>query len=293
MKPRICVSFSGGETSSYMSYMIKKHYADTHELKFIFANTGEEREETLEFVQQCDEYFGLNVIWVEADVMPGMGNGTKAKVVDFNSASRNGEPFEEAIKKYGIPNQSFPLCSRVLKKEAIEAYQRQIKWRDRKKKPITAIGYRIDEAERASTNAKKDRLWYPLIDEWPTHKVEINKFWGEQPFRLNLKSWEGNCKWCWKKSFKKLAAIAVTNPKVFDFPRRMEEKYGNGRPQFEAPTTVRFFRENKSVDDIFELAKYVNPDSLADEKLIMPDTWKQMNLLDLDFGGCEESCSGF
>jgi hypothetical protein len=293
MEPRICVSFSGGETSAYMSYMIKKHYADTHDLKFIFANTGEEREETLEFVQQCDEYFGLNVIWVEADVIPGMGNGTKAKVVDFSSASRNGEPFEKMIKKYGIPNQSFPVCSRVLKKETMEAYQRQIGWRTRKSKPRSAIGIRIDEIDRVAINANKDSLWYPLIDEWPTLKVEINRFWGKQPFRLNLKSWEGNCKWCWKKSFKKLAAIAVTNPGAFDFPRRMEEKYGNGRPQFEDPVTVRFFRKNKSVDDIFELAKYVNPDSLADEKLIMPDTWKQMNLLDLDFGGCEESCSGF
>ena len=56
-------------------------------------------------------------------------------------------------------------------------------------------------------------------------KQKINYWWNNQPFRLKLKSYQGNCKWCWKKSFLKLHKIASENPDAFDFPIRMENKY--------------------------------------------------------------------
>jgi hypothetical protein len=31
----------------------------------VFANTGQEREETLEFVKQCDDHFGFGTVWIE------------------------------------------------------------------------------------------------------------------------------------------------------------------------------------------------------------------------------------
>lgn len=114
-KPRLAISFSGGETSAYMAYRLMKEYGDSHEIITLFANTGEEAEETLEFVDKCDQEFGLNIIWLEAVVNPVLGEGTEAKIIDFLCASRKGEPFEAVIAKYGIPNPMNPHCSRELK----------------------------------------------------------------------------------------------------------------------------------------------------------------------------------
>jgi len=36
-------------------------------------------------------------------------------LVTFETASRNGEPFEEMIQKYGITNMQSPQCTRNLK----------------------------------------------------------------------------------------------------------------------------------------------------------------------------------
>lgn len=81
----MAVSFSGGRTSAYMSYLIKNHWSETHELHFIFANTGKENEETLIFVDQCDRAFGLNVTWIEA-----IDEAPFYRVVDFHTANRGG-----------------------------------------------------------------------------------------------------------------------------------------------------------------------------------------------------------
>ena len=69
MGKNLLVSFSGGETSGFMAQWIKNHLDDVYdEIVFVFANTGLENEQTLEFVQKCDEHFKLNVQWVVASV---------------------------------------------------------------------------------------------------------------------------------------------------------------------------------------------------------------------------------
>lgn len=65
-KQKILVSFSGGETSAYMINWLLLN-KPKHEYKFVFANTGEENEETLVFVKKCQDYFGIDITWVEYD----------------------------------------------------------------------------------------------------------------------------------------------------------------------------------------------------------------------------------
>lgn len=122
--PMLIISFSGGRTSGYMAKWCLDNLADKYSLIFIFMNTGAEDQRTLDFVNKCDIEFGLNLIWLEADIKHGERVGTKYKVVDFASASRECEPFYEMIKKYGIPNKSYPHCNRELKLAPFEAWMK-------------------------------------------------------------------------------------------------------------------------------------------------------------------------
>lgn len=264
------------------------------EIVVVFANTGEEWEQTLEFVRDCDRYFNFNTVWIEAVQFHNQRKSSGFKVVDFETASRNGEPFEDAIKKYGIPNQKFKDCTRNLKTNAINSYAESIGWKlgsfD------LAIGIRVDEIDRVSMAARQRRIVYPLIKPWPMTKPQINHWWSKQPFRLRLKGYQGNCKWCWKKSLRKHLTIIQETPEVFDFPMRMEEKYGLVGPEFRHERALRqsplppdyrrtFFRGNMSTKDLFKLYEQRKGSFVpADDQNAVFDEEYDLG------GGCEESC---
>ncbi len=83
MRKKLLVSFSGGQTSAYMTKWCLDNLSDKYEIVVVFANTGKEREETLQFVNECDKRFGFNTVWVEAVVNSTMGVGTSFKVVTY------------------------------------------------------------------------------------------------------------------------------------------------------------------------------------------------------------------
>jgi len=291
MSKNLLVSFSGGETSAFMAQWIKNHWQDKYDdISYVFANTGLENEQTLEFVQKCDKYFKLNIVWVEANVIHEYKKGTDYISVDFETASRNGEPFEEVIKKYGIPNMANPQCTRELKQVPINKYGKNIYG---KSGFDSAIGIRYDEIDRMNEKREKLRLVYPLITDIKITKKHINFFWTQMPFRLELKGYQGNCITCYKKGDKKLFQIYKENPKAFDFMDRMEKKYGNFFPpqrieKFiaegkEVPTNITFFRNKRSAQDIIELAKQWDG-SIIDDSL---DTRFQHLLEFNDSESCE------
>lgn len=254
----LLVSFSGGETSAFMAQWLNNHYDELgyENIVFVFANTGLENEQTLEFVERCDKHFKLNVQWVEADVQQGARKGTGYYMTDFDNASRKGEPFEAMIKKYGIPNQAFPHCTRELKQAPIKAFGKV--WFNGEKYH-TAIGIRQDEADRMNAKAKEMGFIYPLISSKmiPATKPMINFYWRSMPFRLELKGYQGNCVTCWKKADKKLYQIAQENPKAFEFMADMERKYPRvgfefekeGRPYQLINGKYTFWQTNYSIGD--------------------------------------------
>lgn len=281
-KPKLFVSFSGGRTSGFMSHWLKERFSGQYDMRFIFANTGQEREETLEFVERCDKAWNLGVVWAEAVINPEHGSGTRHQVVDFNSASRDGEPFEAMIQKYGIPNQSYPHCTRELKLAAMNSYLRSIGWTGH----TTTIGIRADEIDRMHPQYKALRFWYPLTQAGIT-KQDVNNWWADQPFNLELKEHQGNCKWCWKKSLRKHLTLINEDPANYDFPRRMEAEHGLSGHNIDGNPRV-FFRQNMSTNDLFELAKQ------PFQPFIESDDWKQEQLFEMDLpGGCSESCEAF
>ncbi len=119
MKETIVVSFSGGETSGNLCKFLLDNYGHIYNFIFMFANTGREHPETLVFADKCDKEFGLNLVWIEAVINPKKGIGIRHKIVTFETASRNGEPFEDFIAKEGIPNASRQHCTTRLKTRAM------------------------------------------------------------------------------------------------------------------------------------------------------------------------------
>lgn len=277
----LVISFSGGETSAYMAQWLKANKAQDYDRIFcVFANTGQENEETLEFVDLCDHFFNLGVYWIEADVQHGERKGSQFKSVTYDTASRNGQPFEEVIKKYGIPNATFPHCTRELKLNPIKSWLDFMGINDYH----MAVGIRADEIDRMQADAKEKSLIYPLVGLYMT-KPKVNEFWQAMPFRLELKGYQGNCKWCWKKSLRKHLTLMNESPETYDFPERMEELYADSGAGEGGRV---FFRKKVSTKELREMAK--QPFTPAeDDARIYPEP----DLFDYDLdvaGGCSESC---
>lgn len=285
---RISISFSGGKTSAYMTKMILD-YLRVHrpevEVIVTFANTGEEHEETLIFVDRCDREFGFNVVWLEAKVHHGSKKSTGFKVVNFETAARKGEPFEDVISKYGLPNKTWNLCTRETKLNPMKNYLASRGWKHGSYS--VAVGIRSDELDRMSPRMMKAGVFYPCVDADVT-KEDVREWWIPQPFNLNIPEHFGNCKSCWKKSERKLLTISQTNPEFFDFWLRMQRDYSfaGTRPKGLEGTPRQIFRGNRTVEDLFERARQ-GFEPYVDGKFI-PFDWE------MDTGSaCGETCEVF
>lgn len=278
------ISFSGGRTSAYMTkWLLDNKRSEYNDIVVLFSNTGQEDERTLEFVNKCDIEFGFNVVWLEADVYHGRRVGTKYKVTDFNGASRCGEPFEQVIIKYGISNKAYPHCTRELKLAPMNTYIREnLGWK--KGEYEIAIGIRVDEMDRVSSKMVDESIIYPLCEDHKMSKKMINDWWRKQPFDLDIHEHEGNCLFCWKKSKRKLLTLAVDRPDIFDFPRKMERKYGLNGHNVDG-TKRKFFRNHQSTIQILNESK-------KEFKRFDPENIKYKKYdAEMDAAnGCSESC---
>ena len=300
MKKKLLISFSGGRTSAFMTKWLLDNKQDEYEMKVVFANTGKEREETLEFIRDCDKHFGFNTVWIET-VMQEYGVGASFKIVNFETASRKGEPFRDVIKKHGIPNMASKHCTREMKSTPIKAYIRSTGWKP--KEYETAIGFRIDKPKRFNTPKKKKsaikkKHIYPLVYWLPMKKQEIHDWWKKQEFDLKLKDHEGNCDLCWKKTENKLIAIIGVCPSRADWWKQMENEFENFTPDSKKHNKKikpphRFFIGNVSISELedkakkfFEQAKDETAIEIHEQALVNNYNPKQIRL-------CNESCEPF
>ncbi|EDS4706300.1 phosphoadenosine phosphosulfate reductase family protein [Salmonella enterica] len=281
-KQKMLVLFSGGRTSAYMTYRLLTECRDEYEMIPVFANTGQEMNETLDFVHYCDTHLGFNTVWVEA-VVHGGRVATTHKVVTYETAARSGEPFEEVVEKYGIPNRSYLHCTRELKENPIHSYIRSIGWK--KGDYLTAIGIRADEPRRVkrgvSAQNKQVRV-YPLVDIFPADKLDVLDFWSEQEFDLQIPEHLGNCKACFKKSDSKLQRVYQDNWHYFDIFAYLENQYGyvggNSIAGQQSDEPRKFYKGYRSVRDLiasFDLSEPLPKDD--------PEAYE----------GCAASCEAF
>lgn len=209
---QLMISFSGGRSSAMMLYkMIEDGSAQNAVV--CFANTGKERNETLDFVQKCDEEWGGgNMIkWLEFDL------DTKFRLVNWETASRDGKPFSELIgKKKYPPNVVTRFCTQELKIRVIKNYMLSLGFNNW----TSVLGIRLDEPNRYFRGleaAKKDRweVSMPMYSKYFIKKEDVDIFWKKQPFDLQLKSYEGNCDLCFLKGVNKLKRIMKENPESY------------------------------------------------------------------------------
>lgn len=231
----IQVSFSGGRSSAMMAKLLLDSCDE--ELVFTFANTGKELPETLQFVKDCQDHWGIDIVWVEY-----ITDKPLFKVVDFDTASRNGEPFEMLIgKKKALPNAMQRWCTSDLKIKPMKRYLKSLGH----KRWDAAIGIRADERHRkVKIEATRDVAFdyiFPLIGFQIT-KEDVIKFWDSQPFNLAIDSSRSNCDHCFMKGKQTKANMERLYPGSSKWWSDMEKKTGHT------------FRSEYSVDDYVHMA---------------------------------------
>lgn len=192
------ISFSGGRTSGYMLKQIFDAYGGNLPANVIpiFANTGKEREETLRFVHNFREHWGIEVRWVEYRRDGGF------EEIGYNSASRAGEPFSALIKSKGMPpNWQARFCTQYLKVLPMTNFMIAQGFIPSSYKEV--IGLRDDEGHRIlkmlERNDKFDRQCIAPMAKARATKRTVMEFWQAQPFDLGLGPGEGNCDLCFLK----------------------------------------------------------------------------------------------
>ncbi len=222
------ISFSGGRTSGYLLHQfLDANDGLPNDTVVTFANTGREMQETLDFVDACSKAWDVPIVCLEFAVIDGKAS---YRVTDYDKASLHGEPFEILLKrKKYLPNVVARFCTADLKIRPMKRYLvKELGW----KKWTAALGIRADEQRRINYDSK-DRwsFWYPLV-EANISKRDVQLFWQQQEFDLNLKGIngktpQGNCDFCFLKSEATLAMMAKEYPHLASWWVRMEQDIGS------------------------------------------------------------------
>lgn len=218
-----CISFSGGRTSAYMLYHVLQANNGLPDMAVVcFANTGKEEEATLKFVNDCSVNWNVPITWIEF-----RDNEERFEVVNYETASRNGEPFEALIrKKKYLPNPVTRFCTIEMKIRPMARYLHSIGLAEKQShgEQMAWVGIRADEQRRAAKIEHKERI--PLFTAGVT-KQDISNFWKQQSFDLELPNMNGttmhgNCDLCFLKGGNQIQSLITEKPERAIWWARME-----------------------------------------------------------------------
>jgi 3'-phosphoadenosine 5'-phosphosulfate sulfotransferase (PAPS reductase)/FAD synthetase len=253
------ISFSGGRTSAYMLWrVLQSNNGLPDEAIVCFANTGKEEEATLRFIKECEVRWQVPIVWLEyQQEQPGY------KIVTFETAGRNGEPFENLLsKKQYLPSPVMRFCTTELKIRPMAKYLFDIGMTDTKSEGETfaMIGIRADEQRRAAKIPNKKRL--PLVTAGVS-KHDVTAFWNDQPFDLELPNnngvtMHGNCDLCYLKPTHQVISLIAEKPERAIWWARMESTHINkaindaGRFRKDRPTYAQMAKYASQQIDMFD-----------------------------------------
>ncbi len=258
-------NISGGRTSGLMFHLLlKANNGIPDNCEAVFTNTGKEMPQTLDFLNEMEKRWNAPITWLEYDVdwnqsVPRSTRKGKSihKVVDYKTASRNGEPFEALItRERAIPSNQKRFCTTELKRYTTNRYF--------SKKGLTPsertniMGIRYDEPKRIHMALMEEcKTYYPLYFAKIT-KDDVDRFWRQQPFGLAIDSLLSNCDLCFLKGRAKKMRIIRMVDGVADWWIKMEENNSRGRKYQ--------FREEYSSRELYESAKTKSPTLFPEEQ---------------------------
>lgn len=234
------ISVSGGRSSMMMLKIMLDNGQIDDTTVVAFANTGKESPATLDFISACQKHWNIKIIWLEwIAEKPGF------RVVDYATASRNGEPFAAFLEKSTmLPNPVKRRCTISLKINLIRKYVRSLRYRG---EIPTYLGIRFDEPLRvAKKKASNAAGQYPEFYYMPLHEMRVTKkerdeFWRAQPFDLKISSHYDNCDLCFMKGKWQLIWQIRENPDAAKWWIEQEQKKApRAKKKF---TDVRFNKE--------------------------------------------------
>jgi hypothetical protein len=251
-----CISFSGGRTSAYMLYkVLEAHQMSLPEDCVVcFANTGKEDEATLKFVHDCSTHWNVPIAWLEYQDAEEIKD--RWKEVTYETASRNGEPFEAVIRKKNyLPNPVTRFCTIEMKIRTIANYLFSKGMCETRSKGeyMSWVGIRADEPRRA---AKIPRDRTPLVTAGVTKEI-VGEFWRNQSFDLELPNingvtYHGNCDLCFLKGTSQTMSLIQEKPERAIWWAKMEAL---ALALASRPDGARFRKDRAGYAQMMEYAK--------------------------------------
>lgn len=253
-----CISFSGGRTSAFMLYkVLEAHDMSLPEDAVVcFANTGKEDEATLKFVHDCETHWNVKIHWLE--YQDAEESKDRWKEVTFETASRNGEPFEAVIrKKQYLPNPVTRFCTIEMKIRTIANFLFSRGMCDTRSEGehMSWVGIRADEPRR-SAKISRDRT--PLVTAG-VGKEEVGLFWKNQSFDLGLPNfngvtYHGNCDLCFLKGESQTRSLIAEKPERAIWWAKMEALALASKPD-----GAKFRKDRDSYQKMYEFAQNQMP----------------------------------
>lgn len=247
IKEPTVISFSGGRTSAYMLWRVLQAHDMSLPIdaKVIFCNTGKEHEATLDFVQDIEKQWNVPIVWLEF-----VREQPKFKIVNYDTASRNGEPFAEMIEmKQFLPNSVMRFCTTELKIHPITRYMAATGYEEFQ----TFAGIRADEPRRVVK--LRETLHAPLAIAG-VRQADVQTFWKANSFDLGIEFRDkvtplGNCDLCFMKGGNQLMSIIQREPNRAIWWAEQEKKIG-GRFSKDRPDYSQMMTFGKNQTDMFD-----------------------------------------
>jgi len=247
IKEPTVISFSGGRTSAYMLWRVLQAHDMSlpSDAQVIFCNTGKEQEATLDFVRDIEKQWNVPIVWLEF-----VREQPKFKIVNYDTASRNGEPFAEMIEmKQFLPNSVMRFCTTELKIHPITRYMASIGHEEFQ----TFAGIRADEPRRVVK--LRETLQAPLATAG-VRQADVQSFWKANSFDLGIEFRDkvtplGNCDLCFMKGGNQLMSIIQREPNRAIWWAEQEKKIG-GRFSKDRPDYTQMMEFGKNQTDMFD-----------------------------------------
>ena len=170
----------------------------------------------MRFVDRCSKEWDVHITWVE--YFEADETKDRFRVVDFETASRDGEPFEAIIRRRNyLPNPVSRFCTIEMKVLAIHRYLKSIGWTEWD----SMLGIRADEQRRLAKIGNQDYGKHeekiaPLGRAGVTKEM-VGEFWRNQDFDLELPNingvtYHGNCDLCFLKGTSQTMSLIQEKP---------------------------------------------------------------------------------